>query len=404
MAFLALPLVAFSGLAPLATAQAPAASPYTSVVGTITKVDVSAKVISIKTEKGDTTVKYSDLTKLLLLPAGEMDPTKGAAAKADAFEAGDRLELARVQTKDPTGLPASSVIVKKAADVIKEAAQKAAEWQTQAVSGFADSVDVAAKKISMKVKGAAGTPDKDVALDISGRVSYQRFSDKTFAYEIADASAIKPGDHLRVLGAKNADVTQIRVTDLAADSIKQIGATVKSIDAATGQIQATDTAKKTVVIMIHPTTKVKRLDDPTALMIARIVNPTFQGTGGRGGGGGGAAGGGGGGGRGFGGQAGGGGAPGGSGFGGRGGGGGRGRGGANQIQTLVDQQPDIKIADLKPGEAIIVSGPGSADSSNLTATMVLAGVEQILRAAPATGADPLGGGWTVGGGGGGGGE
>ena len=393
-----MPLIAFSGFVQnVARAQAPAASPYTSVVGTITKVDVAAKVISIKTDKGDTTVKYSDLTKLLLLPAGEMDPTKGAAARPDAFEPGDRVELARVQTKDPTGLPASSVIVKKAADVAKEVAQKAQEWQTQAVSGFADSVDTAGKKIMMKVKGAAGTPDKDVALDVSQRVNYQRFSDKTFAYENADASAVKVGDHLRVLGAKNADVTMIRVTDLAADSIKQIGATVKSIDAATGQIQATDTAKKTVVIMIHSTTRMKRLDDPTALMIARIVNPTFQAAGGTRGAGGGAGGGG----RGFGGQAGGGaGAPGGSGFGGRGGG--RGRGGANQIQSLVDQQPDIRITDLKPGEAIIVSGPGSADATNLTATMVLAGVEQILRAAPATGADPLGGGWSIGGGGGGG--
>jgi hypothetical protein len=67
----------------------------------------------------------------------------------------------------------------------------------------------------------------------------------------------------------------------------------------------------------------------------------------------------------------------------------------------VDQQPDIRIADLKPGEPIIISGPSSPDSSSFTAMMVLAGVDQILRAAPSTGADPLGGGWSnIGGGGG----
>ena len=99
----------------------------------------------------------------------------------------------------------------------------------------------------MKVKGTAGAPDRDVVLDLSGTVSYQRFSDKSFDYERTDGSAIKPGDHLRVLGSKNADVTQIKVTDLAADAIKQIGATIKSIDPATGQITATDTAKKPVI-------------------------------------------------------------------------------------------------------------------------------------------------------------
>ena len=166
---------------------------------------------------------------------------------------------------------------------------------------------------------------------------------------------------------------------MAADAIKQIGATIKTIDPATGQITATDTAKKLVTISVRPATKVKRLDDPTAQTIARIVNPSYQGPGGgRGGRGGG-------GGRArepervmaraprravIGGQAGGG-APGGA-AGGRAGGG-RGRGGAGQIQTLIDQQPDIKVVELKPGEPIIVSGPNSGDS--FAAMMVLAGVD-----------------------------
>jgi Cu/Ag efflux protein CusF len=361
-AFLALPLIAFSGLLQsTASAQAPAApSPYTSIQGSITKVDLAAKVISVKTESADTTVKFSDQTQLMELPPGEADVKKATPLKAEDISVGDHI-LARVQTKDLTGLPARSVYVNRASDIAKENAAKAQEWQTQAVSGFAESVDPAAKKITMKVKGAAGAPDRDVALDLSGAVSYQRFSDKDFEYDRTDGSAIKPGDHLRVLGTKNADVTQIKVTDLAADAIKQIGATIKSIDPATGQITAIDTAKKPVTITIRTATKVKRLDDPTAQMIARIVNPSYQGTRG----------------------------------------GGRGAGGAGQIQNLIDQQPDAKVTDLKPGEPIIVSGPSSPDSSSFTAMMVLAGVDPILRAAPSTGADPLGSGWSNAGAGGG---
>jgi hypothetical protein len=405
-AMLAMPLIVFTGLLQgIASAQTPAAapSPYTSVQGSVTRVDLATKVISVKTATGDTTVKFSDQTQLMQLPPGEADTKKATPIKAEEMGPGDHI-LARVQTKDLTGLPARSVYINRAADIAKENSAKLLAWQTQAVSGYVESIDAVGKKATMKVKGTAGQPDRDVALDLSGAVNYQRFSDKTFEYENADAAAIKVGDHLRVLGTKNADVTQIKVTDAAADAIKQIGATVKSIDPATGVITATDTAKKPVTITVRAATKVKRLDDPTALMIARIVNPTFQGMGGRGAGRGAAAGdgagAGGGGGRGFGagGQAGGG-APGGSGFGGRGGG--RGRGGAAQIQNLIDQQPDAKIADLKPGEPIIISGPSSPDSSSFSAMMVLAGVDQILRAAPSTGADPLGSGWSnVGGGGG----
>jgi hypothetical protein len=391
-ALLAMPLLAFSVLAPNA-AFAQAASPYTSVQGAITKVDTAAKVISVKTTTAETTVKYSDQTKLLELPPGEADVKKATAMKPEDISAGDHI-LARVQTKDPTGLPAGTIYINRASDIAKENAAKAQEWQTQAVSGFAESIDIAGKKAVMKVKGAAGAPDREVSLDLSGPVSYQRFSDKSLEYERADLAGVKPGDHLRVLGTKNADVTQIKVTDLAADAIRQIGATVKSVDPATGTITATDTSKKPVTIMVRPSTKVKQLDEQTAQMIARIVNPSFQGGGRRGGGGEGRGGG-----RGFGGPGGpGAGAPGGSGAGFAGRGGGRGRGG-NQIQNLIDTQPDEKVADLKSGDAIIVSGPATGDS--FTAMMVLSGVDPILRAAPNQGADPLGSGWSnIGGGGG----
>ena len=300
-----MPLIAFTGLLQgIAGAQTPAAapSPYTSVQGSVTRVDLAAKVISVKTATGDTTVKFSDQTQLMQLPPGEADTKKATPIKADEMGPGDHI-LARVQTKDLTGLPARTVYINRAADIAKENSAKLQEWQT-AVSGYVESIDAAGKKATMKVKGPPSQPDKDVALDLSGSVNYQRFSDKTFEYENADAAAIKMGDHLRVLGAKNADVTQIKATDVAADAIKQIGATVKSIDPTTGVITATDTAKKPVTITVRAATKVKRLDDPTALMIARIVNPTFQGTGGRGAGRGAGAGGGdgagGGGGRGFG--------------------------------------------------------------------------------------------------------
>jgi hypothetical protein len=393
-----MPLLAFSVLAPNAAfAQAP--SPYASVQGSITKVDAATKVISVKTDTAETTVKYSDQTKLLELPPGEADVKKATPIKADGISAGDHI-LARVQSKDPTGLPAGTIYINRASDIAKDNAAKAQEWQTQAVSGFAESIDIAGKKATIKVKGAAGAPDRDVALDLSGAVSYQRFSDNSLEYERADLAGVKPGDHVRVLGTKNADVTQIKVTDLAADAIHQIGATVKSVDPATGTITATDTSKKPVTIKVRPATKLKALDEQTAQMIARLVNPSYQGAGRRGGGGGGE-------GRGAGRDAGGPGGPGGPGAGappgGSGGGfagrgGGRGRGG-NQIQSLIDSQPDQKVADLKSGDAIIVSGPATGDS--FTAMMVLSGVDPILRAAPSQGADPLGSGWSnIGGGGG----
>ena len=68
---------------------------------------------------------------------------------------------------------------------------------------------------------------------------------------------------------------------------------------------------------------------------------------------------------------------------------------------IIEQQPAIQLADLKPGDAIIVTGATAADPSKLIANALVAGVEPILRAAPNNGADPLAGSWNMGGGGGG---
>jgi hypothetical protein len=45
---------------------------------------------------------------------------------------------------------------------------------------------------------------------------------------------------------------------------------------------------------------------------------------------------------------------------------------------MIDHTPAIKIADLMPGDAVIVSSVNGVDNDQVTAIMLLAGVEPIL--------------------------
>jgi hypothetical protein len=58
-----------------------------------------------------------------------------------------------------------------------------------------------------------------------------------------------------------------------------------------------------------------------------------------------------------------------------------GRGG--DMQQMLERLPAIKLADLKPGDAIIVSSTEGVDPGHVTAITLIAGVEPILSAAPA---------------------
>lgn len=69
---------------------------------------------------------------------------------------------------------------------------------------------------------------------------------------------------------------------------------------------------------------------------------------------------------------------------------------------MIARLPTQTVADLKPGQALMIVGEASSPSAPVTAITVLSGVEPILAAAPAgsTGAMTLSP-WNLGAGGGG---
>ncbi|MES1257170.1 MAG: hypothetical protein ABUS51_02025 [Acidobacteriota bacterium] len=403
------------GYAPL-SAQEAKASPYVSVAGTVTKSDVAGKVVSIKLDKGeDTTVKYDERTSIMRIPAGETDVKKASPADAKEIEAGDKV-IARVLTADPVGKAARTIIFTKQSDIALRRQKTEEEWKN-ATSGLVTSIDAGAKQIKFTTKVPGSPAPKEVTLDISGKVDYQHYNPDSGKYEPGALDQLKTGDQLRVLGQKNADLTEIKAENIGFGSFKTIGVQVKSIDTAANQITGTETAsKKLVVIALRPDTSLRKFSDMAALMVAQQINPSYQqargGRGGRGGAAGDAPRGGDAGGRGAGAPQGiapgmPAGAPGAEGAaasgqarGGRGGfGGGRGGRGID-VGRIIEQQPSITLAELKAGDSIIVTGATGNDPAKLTATALVAGVEPILRAAPSNGADPLAGSWSMGGGGG----
>lgn len=82
-------------------------------------------------------------------------------------------------------------------------------------------------------------------------------------------------------------------------------------------------------------------------------------------------------------------------------GGGRGFGGGRggDIGQMLDNLPALPLAELKKGDAIMVSTTQGADATHATAIMLLAGVEPLLTASPTATRDIMSG-WNLGGGGG----
>ena len=72
------------------------------------------------------------------------------------------------------------------------------------------------------------------------------------------------------------------------------------------------------------------------------------------------------------------------------------RGGSGDLTQVLEQMPPMPLADLKPGDAIIISTTAGKEPTRVTAITLVAGVEPFLTAAPSGGLQ-IGGAWNFGG-------
>jgi Cu/Ag efflux protein CusF len=354
-------------------------TPNKSVVGEVTGVDATAKQFTVKGDDGASyIVAFDDNTSYLRMPLGEKDLKKASKISLSDIAAGDRL-LARGSTaQDAKPAPAKTVIIMTKADVAKKQEHDRAEWQRRGVAGTVMLVNANSKEITINTHGRDA---KTVVIDASA-AGFRRYAPDSVRFadtKPGSLADLQPGDTIRVLGDKNEDGSRFKAEELVSGSFQTIAAMVVSVDPGTGEVRVTDLqTKKPITVKTNQSSMLRRLDERTAGMLARRMRGD------------GAAGG----------------APGGPGgerpSEGRGadpaagGPGGRGNGGGGgDLQQVLDRSPQLSLAELKKGDALIISSSKSSDGAAITAMSLVAGVEPFLAAAPRTAGQVNLGSWNI---------
>jgi hypothetical protein len=342
------------------------------VVGSVTAVTAQARQVSLKTDKGETiAVTTSDTTLILHMPPGVTDTAKAPKMALSEIQEGDRVVAFYRGAADQKAIQATSLVVRTKADLAEIARRELDDWRKRGTVGTVTAVDVAAKSITLKVGS------RTVTVTPSDKTEYHRYSldsAKPADAKPSSLAEIKVGDQVHALGDRNPDGTATTAEIVYAGAFRQLAATIVSINAASGEMQVKDLAtKKPLTIRLDSDSTMKKLDPMTSAALARRYGAgRGQGTadgalpdsrGGQ-----------------------------------RGGGGGRGAGG--DLSQTLDRLPAISLAELKAGDAVMVSTTMGSDPSHVTAVMLLAGVEPLLTAAPNSARDIMSG-WNLGGGGGG---
>ena len=359
----------------IATAQQPA---RTNLVGAVQAIDPANGQITLHTDDGKT-VKITPHAgaKFLRVPPGEK-MANATPITANDISPGDRLLARGELSDDKTSLAATTLVVMTKADIAKKQQADQAEWQKRGVGGLVTAVDAKAGEVTINTRTMEGT--KPLIIVAGEKTFVRRYAPDSVKFAEAKPGAvadIKAGDQVRALGVKSEDGTHYEAEELVSGSFRNLAATVTTMDLAANTMKVMDLAtKKPLLVHVNPDTTLRKLPEMVAKMIAMRASGGADGAGGAGGAGGngaqrppvapGAAAGG----------AGGPGGPAGAGGGVRGG-----RGG--DMQQMLERMPAMKLEDLKPGDAIIVSSTEGADPGQVTAITLIAGVEPILSAAPA---------------------
>lgn len=379
----------------LAGAQT-ATPPLKSVIGEVTSLDAAAKQIKVKADDGAIyTIDLADSTSYYHVPPGEKDLKKATKIAPSDVAVGDRLLARGALTEETKSIAAKTIVVMTKADLAKKQERDRAAWQTRGVAGTVTAVNADTKEITINTHGR---DTKTVVIETSA-AGFRRYAPDSVRFADAKPSSfaeLQVGDTVRVLGDKNEDGTRFKAEELIFGSFLTIAATVVSVNAATGEVVVTDLrSKKPVTIQTNQNTMLRKLDERIARFLALRMHPDAAAGGGPPGAGG----------------AGNGagarppqaqsGAPGAPGAADSGrpsvGAGGPRPGAANgDLQQLLERSPQLSLADLKKGDALIISSSKGADGSSMTAFSLVAGVEPFLAAAPRTAGQVDLGSWNIG--------
>lgn len=366
----------------------------TRVFGKITEINIPAGQMTVKTEAGSVVVaNLSAKTTYERMPVGETDRAKAIKIALTDIAVGDGVYARGFVAADRKTVPAQQIIVVSQSDIAKKQDKERAEWRQRGLSGIVEAVNPQTKEITVTTRTAEGA--KPVIIPITDKIKIRRYAPDSIKFSDAKKSSFeefKVGDQFRGKGEKSPDGLRFTPEEVVTGAFRTVGGAITAVDAATGEIKISDLQTK------QPLTVVVRKDSTIKRITPEVMQAMAQGGGGPGGPPGA-------------------GAPGGAAPGGTppaqggtppaqggarppaggttpaagappqggqpqgapgGPGGAPGNGGGFDIQRIIDSLPVSTLAELKPGEMVLISSTAGADPSRVTAITLVAGVEPIF--------------------------
>jgi hypothetical protein len=358
------------------------------LVGEVTSVDAAAKQLTVRADSGESaTLTTTEQTTYLRMPPGETSLQKGQPAAFADVRVGDRVLAPGVSAAG--GAARQIILMARAATNAAGGANGPGRDDGRRLNGRVVSADASKKLIVVQTRGREGV--EAVTVDASSAARFLRYapdSSRTADAQPGAFADVRAGDSLRAMGERSADGKSFKAEEVLTGAFARFVGTVTKVDAARNELTVTnEQAGQSVTLTLGARSSLRRatpeFEQAIAQRAERFGRREQRRAAGQGGGqaqgeggaaregrrdgerrreggeqqGGGER-------RGEGGQR---------------RGGGPGGGGGNNIQQMTESLPTVALADLKKGDAVVVTVTPSADATRATVVSLLTGSAEVLR-------------------------
>jgi hypothetical protein len=329
-------------------------------MGVVSELKSDTRQVIVTTATGNhVTVTLGDRTVYMRIPPGEKTKDKFIKISPADFGVGDSVFARGRMTEDRKSMPALEFYVMSKGDIAERRERERDDWRKRGLAGTISAVNAETKEITVDSRTADGA--KPVVITTSAESKFRRYAPDSVRFTDAKPSAIgelKVGDQLRALGTRTTDGAKFGADEIVTGSFQTIGGAITEVNAETQEIKINDVQSKQVVTIVVSKDSMMRRLTPE-LLNALMPPPAGSKPGANA-------------------------APPGK--------------AAGDLQEMFDQLPALSLAELKPGESILISSTKGADPARVTAIAVVSGVGPLLQnsqggrpAAVSLGAMSLGG-------------
>lgn len=242
--------------------------------GEVISVSQSNDKLLLKTTDGNIDVLLGSTTSYKKVAADNPSLKTATDSTLSEIGEGDKILVTGVVSADKKSVPAKVIYLMTKSDISKKIAAERELWRTRGIFGRVVSVDFKTKNVTLAVRGMMG--ENNVVLSPKDDAEFLRYAPDSIKFSDAvesNLAEIKVGDQLRALGDKSADGLSFKAEKYISGSFKTLAGKVTAIDIEKNEITIEDSQnKKPVVVVIKANTLLKKFPPEQAQMMAAMMS------------------------------------------------------------------------------------------------------------------------------------